>query len=392
MSFWKQCLFGLVVLAVAAVLWVRYYPAAPQVLAGIGLDWVPVASLRDAPEKGAAEATAEPRGAEGPGGMVVTSAITTETINDRLTAIGTGRALSSVAVKPLSSGRLTEVIVQSGAEAHKGDVIAKLDSDAEEIAVDRARLSLDDAKAKLKRVQALRTTNTVTQVQVTDAELEARNADLALREAQLALDHRSVVAPLTGIVGIVPVNAGQYVTSETTIATIDDRSRILVDFWIPERYAGAVKVGAPLKASSVARASETFEGAVSAIDNRIDPESRTLHVEGRITNPADTLRAGMAFEIAMRFPGDTYPAVDPLAIQWGPDGAYVWAVKAGRAHKTPVRIIQRNTSSVLVDARFDGGDLVVVQGVQNVRDGAEVMVAQQESGAADMPAAPARGS
>jgi RND family efflux transporter MFP subunit len=390
MSIWKQCLLGIILLAVAAVLWVRYYPGAPGVLAAWGIDWVPVASASadNSGEKPAPERSASARAP----GMVVTSPITNETINDRLTAIGTGRALSSVAVKPLSSGRLTVVVVQSGAQVEKGDVIARLDSDAEEIAVDRARLTLDNANAKLKRVRALRATNTVTEVQVTDAELEARNAELALREAQLALEHRSVIAPLAGVVGIVPVDTGEYVTSQTTIATIDDRSKILVDFWVPERFAGSVKVGMPLTASSVARPSDVFDGVVSAVDNRIDPESRTLHVQGRIVNPADRLRAGMAFEITMRFPGDTYPAVDPLAIQWGAEGAYVWAVKDGRAHRTDVRIIQRNTSSVLVDGDFSDGDLVVVQGVQNVRDGAEVMVAQQESAAGPLSAIPARGS
>lgn len=391
MSLWKQCLVGVIILAAAAVLWVRYYPGAPGVLAAWGIDWVPVAAA-SADNSGENTAADQANRAQAPG-MVVTSAITNETINDRLNAIGTGRALSSVAVKPLSSGRLTEVIVESGAQVEKGDVIAKLDSDAEEIAVDRAKLALDDADAKLRRVKALRATNTVTQVQVTDAELEARNAELAVREAELALEHRSVVAPLSGIVGIVPVNAGEYVTSETTIATIDDRSRILVDFWVPERFAGAIKVGMPLTASSIARPGEVFDGVVNAVDNRIDPESRTLHVQGRITNPADTLRAGMAFQIGMRFPGDTYPAVDPLAIQWGPEGAYVWVVKNGRAHRTGVRIIQRNTASVLVDADFSDGDLVVVQGVQNVRDGAEVMLAQQESAAGiTTSATPARGS
>lgn len=393
MSFWKQCIVALVVLVVAALAWARFFPGAPGMLAAWGIP-VPFAAAET--ETAAKPATgktttadAEPRG---PQGMVVTGPITNETINDKLNAIGTGRALSSVAVKPLTSGRLTEIVVKSGAQVDEGDLIARLDSDSEEIAVDRAKLALDDAKASLKRVQALRETNTVTQVQVTDAELATRNAELALREAELALDHRSVKAPFAGIVGIVPVDPGQYVTSETTIATVDDRSQILVDFWVPERYAGAVKVGMPLKASSVARPNEVFDGAVAALDNRIDPESRTLHVQGRITNPADRLRAGMAFQISMRFPGDTYPAVDPLAIQWGPEGAYVWAVKNGRAHKTEVTIIQRNTASVLVDAEFSDGDLVVVQGVQNVRDGAEVMVAQQESDAANGQRTPARGS
>lgn len=392
MSLWKQCVIGVIVVMAAAVLWVRYYPGAPGVLAAWGIDWAPIAAA-SADKSGETPAAASDAPARAAPGMVVTGAITNETINDRLNAIGTGRALSSVAVKPLSSGRLTEVIVKSGAQATKGDVIARLDSDAEEIAVDRAKLALDNANAKLDRVKALRATNTVTQVQVTDAELEARNAELAVREAELALEHRSIVAPLSGVVGIVPVNAGEYVTSETTIATIDDRSQILVDFWVPERFAGAIKVGMPLTANSIARPGEMFDGVVNAVDNRIDPESRTLHIEGRITNPADTLRAGMAFQIGMRFPGDTYPAVDPLAIQWGPEGAYVWVVKNGRAHRTNVRIVQRNTASVLVDANFSDGDLVVVQGVQNVRDGAEVMLAQQESAAGAAPSAtPARGS
>lgn len=391
MSLWKQCLIGAIVLVAAAVLWVRYYPGAPGMLAAWGIDWIPVAEA-SADNAGENTVAGESAPAHAPG-MVVTSAITNETINDRLNAIGTGRALSSVAVKPLSSGRLTDVIVKSGAQVAKGDIIAKLDSDAEEIAVDRAKLALDDADAKLKRVRALRATNTVTQVQVTDAELEARNAELALRTAQLALEHRSVVAPLSGVVGIVPVNAGEYVTSETTIAVVDDRSQILVDFWVPERFAGSIDVGMPLTANSIARPGEVFDGVVNAIDNRIDPESRTLHIEGRITNPADRLRAGMAFQIGMRFPGDTYPAVDPLAIQWGPEGAYVWVIKNGRAYRINVRIIQRNTASVLVDADFSDGDLVVVQGVQNVRDGAEVMLARQESAAGTTASTtPARGS
>ena len=65
-----------------------------------------------------------------------------------------------------------------------------------------------------------------------------RQCRLALRDAELALERRSIVAPIAGIVGILPVEAGNYVTSQTAIATIDDRSSIIVDFWVPERFAG----------------------------------------------------------------------------------------------------------------------------------------------------------
>jgi predicted aconitase with swiveling domain len=96
----------------------------------------------------------------------------------------------------------------------------------------------------------------------------------------------------------------------------------------------------------------------------------------------------------MRFPGDTYPSVNPLAIQWSTDGAYVWAVRDGRARQTPVTIIQRNTDSVLVDGPLVAGDTVVTEGVQTVREGAEIMIADRGTDQAKAPDAhnPARGT
>jgi RND family efflux transporter MFP subunit len=296
------------------------------------------------------------------------------TINDRLSAIGSGRAASSVVVTPFVSGRLTEVAVTSGSVVEAGDVIARLDSGAEEIAVDRARIALDDARARQERVAALRTSNTASAVQVTEAELAVRNAELGLRDAELSLERRSVVAPIGGVVGIIPVTRGSYVTPQSEIATIDDRSEILVDFTVPERFSGAIAVGEPLEATSAARPGEVFTGTVSAIDNRIDAASRTLRVQARITNPGDTLRAGMSFGVSMQFPGDSFPSVNPLAIQWGTEGAFIWTVNEGIARRVPVRIIQRNTDTVLVDAAIAEGVMVVTEGIHVVRDGAPVSI------------------
>ncbi len=370
MSFWKQAVLCLLILVAAALAWFWYYPGAQNILARAGL-------MEEAPA--ATSGAASGNGQRGPGGgtpgPVVTAPVAYATINDRLNAIGTGRALRSVSVNPLTSGTLTELAVASGAEVQAGDLIAKLDSDSEEIALDRAVIALDDATTKLERIMALRASNTVSVVQQNEAELALRNAELAKREAQLALDRRSITAPIDGTVGILPISAGSYVTNSTEIATIDDRSQILVDFWIPERYADLIEIGAPLTAASVARSSSVHEGEISALDNRIDPDSRTLRVEGRIENPDDRLRAGMAFTITMRFPGETYPAIDPLAVQWSADGPFVWIVESGKARQKPVRIIQRNADSVLVDAEFAEGDLVVTQGIHNMREGAPVNTA-----------------
>jgi len=206
---------------------------------------------------------------------------------------------------------------------------------------------------------------------------------LALQDAELALLRRSVAAPIAGTVGILPISAGNYVTNQSAIATLDDRSSILVDFLVPERFAAAVKVGAQLSATPIANPNNAYTGTVSAIDNHIDETSRTLLVKAKIANPADSLRAGMSFQIAMKFPGDTYPAVSPLAILWGSDGAYVWQVENGKARRVAVRIIQRNTETVLIDAPIDSGDMLVTEGTQSVSEGGEVRIAGEEQRAAE---------
>jgi RND family efflux transporter MFP subunit len=382
MAAWKQIVLAFAILAAAVAGWALFFPGAPEILARWGIDWAQASTGQ--PRQ---EAAGENRREGGRGGneqtLVVALPAATATINDRLQAIGTGRAKASVTVNPYATGRLIAITAESGSHVTAGQEIARLDSDTEEIAVDRAKVAVQDTQSKYDRAKSLRATNTTSAVALADAEVALSNAKLELRDAELALQRRSIVAPIDGIIGIVPVEVGNYVNAQTTIAMIDDRSSILVDFWVPERFAGAVKVGNEVSATPVSAVKEALKGAVSAVDNRIDDKSRTMWVQASIANPDDSLRAGMSFEVAMTFPGDTYPAVSPLAIQWGADGAFIWAVDNGKARRVPVRIIQRNTENVLVDADIPTGMLIVTEGVQSVREGGNVRIAGAEQRQAD---------
>jgi len=380
MAVWKQFVVALVVIVAAAFAWVRFDPGADAMLANWGMDWARAAVP-------AQETTSSQNQGDRPrnqtrSAMVIAAPVVEAVINDRLSAIGTGQANASVSVKPYSAGRITEILVEPGTAVEKGDVLAKLESETEQFAVDRARIALEDASARSGRLKSLRSSNAATDVQVTDAELLENTARLALREAELTLERRDIVAPISGVVGILPVEAGNYVTADTQVAIIDDRSSIVVDFWVPERYAAAIVVGAPVSATSIARPNEVLEGTVKAVDSRLDEASRTLLVEARLANLEDTLRPGMSFRVSMQFPGDRYPSVDPLAIQWGTDGAFVWVVDGGTARRVPVRIIQRNTENVLVAGDLSVGDNVVTEGIHLVREGAELLVGSRGGPAA----------
>ena len=314
---------------------------------------------------------------------VVVKPVSQKLINDRLRAIGTGRALATVAVTPWSSGVMDKLYVSAGMHVNVGDPVAKLDSDNEEIAVERAKVEVDDAELAMARTVKLRASNTATEVQELSAKLALDKARLALRDAELAADRRTIRAPVSGIVGILPVDAGNYVTSDTTIARIDNRDHILIDVWVPERFAPLIKIGQQVKATSIARPGEEFVGRISAIDNMIDEQSRTLRIRAEVDNASGVLQSGMSFSVSLAFPGDPYPAVDPLAIQWNAEGAYVWRVKndpmkSGIVEHVRVGIVQRNADSVLVTGALHQGDLVVTKGVQNLQDKSTVDILPDE--------------
>lgn len=386
----RQFVASLVVLAAAVAAWIFLVPGSTATLAnyGIVLPFGPPAG-----EQANAGPGARPAGGPGgrPGGNnrqtnVVTTPVTLATINDTLSAIGEGTATRSVTVSSPAGGNLAEVLVRPGQVVVAGDVIARLDSEAEQIAFDRAKLVVDDVKATLARTEGLASTNVVATTALTAAQLAVANADLELRNAQVALTRRTIASPIAGTVGLIKVTPGNYVPAQTAVTTVDDTSAILVDFWVPERYAATIALDLPVAVSAVALPGRIFEGEISAIDNRIDPASRTLQVQAEIPNDDHMLRAGMSFSVAIKFAGEQYPTVNPLAILWSAEGSYVWKYDGGKATRVMAEIVQRNSDGVLVRGDLVPGDAIITEGILQLTEGAEVTLLDGPDGAQAAPA------
>jgi RND family efflux transporter MFP subunit len=383
MSFLKQAVVILLMLVIAAAGWLHFDPKAAPLFARLGVPQQLIALVVGDDgangSNGLARANNRPRSRENSGALVVVSAVGAASINDRISAIGDGEALRSVSVVPLSSGILRNVKVTAGARVKSGDVLAVLDSDTEMIVRDQAALAVETSRHKVSRYESLVESLAASTVQLDEARTEYEAARLAFREAQIALDRRSVVAPIDGIVGIVPVERGDYVTQQTEIATIDDRSSILVDFWVTERFAALVQPEQEVEADSIALPGVIFSGKIQAIGSRVDRDTRTLQLRAIIDNENDKLRPGMSFRVRLTFEGEPFPAVDPLAVQWSSSGPYVWKVIDNQAHRVGIRIIQRNSDYVLVSGDLSNGDEVVTEGIQSLRPGAELNIARRST-------------
>jgi RND family efflux transporter MFP subunit len=294
-----------------------------------------------------------------------------------------------VTVFPRSTGMVAEILFEPGEAVEAGAVLVRLDDDAEQIALERAEVTLADARAKAERYETLAGNKAISAVERDAARSELASAELAVREAQLALDRREIHAPFAGVVGLTAIETGEMVSAQTEIATIDERATLKVEFRVPEAFAAKVALGQTVDAETPSRPGEVFAGTVTAVGSRIEADSRTLVVQAAIANTGDQLRPGMSFRVILHFSGDDKTAVPALSLQWDREGSYVWRVIGDKVERVPVTIVERTVESVLVEGALAAGDRVVVEGVQRLRPGATVALADEPGASPAAAPAPA---
>lgn len=392
MAMWKQIVLTAMLAVVGVAIWGVFVPSSQPMLDRLGLlePMRSVGLVNEAAEKSGGAAPGDGNRGGGGGPRVVAAAPRDVVLNDVISAIGSARGARSVTLQAEVAGQVTAIHVAPGERVTAGQMVAELDSEAARIALDRATLILADARATSERVAALQARGAATDLQVQEAELALGTAELQLREARFELSRHRIVAPIDGTIGLLGVEVGDRVGTGDEITRIEDQSSLIVDFRVPERIVSRLSPGSAVQAVPLADPQLQLRGEIFALDNRVDEASRTLMVQAAIANQDNRLRAGMAFSITLTFKGETHPAVDPLAIQWASAGSFVWVVRDGKALQLPAGIVQRNADAVLIDADLLPGDLVVTEGVQALRPGAEVQVAPVEGTAVLQPAAARR--
>jgi RND family efflux transporter MFP subunit len=304
--------------------------------------------------------------------LVLVDALTLAEDRVVLRAVGTGEAIRSASLHLTVAGRVAEVLFEAEQRVEKGAALLRLDDERERLAVRLAEIAEVEARRQVQRYEKLAPSGTVSVVAMQTAEAELASAGLRLDQAKAALADRTLYAPFDGVIGLSEVDPGDRVSDEIMVATLDDRSFIQVRFTVPEDYAGRIAVGDPITVSAWTLRDRELRGTISATDSRIDPVTRSLRVKARIPNPEERIRPGTSFDVRLEFIGRAYPSVREVAVLWSRDGPYLWRVVDGRAEKVFVTMVRRDRGRVLVDGPLAAGDLIVVEGVQGLRDGQPV--------------------
>ena len=306
---------------------------------------------------------------------VLVEAVELRAQRTRIEAVGTARAYRSVTLHPAAAGEVAAVHFAPDQEVRKGSVLLELDSRREKLAADLARVRVRNARQLLSRYERSAGSGAYAESTVADARSALEEAEIALRQAEVALSDRRVVAPFDGFTGLTGVDVGDRIGTGDAITTLDDRASLLVGFSVPELFLGRIGRGHPVEVATWAARDQPIPGEIVDLDSRINPVSRSFTARARVANAGDAFRPGMSFAVTLDVRGDRHPLVPEISVRYGTDGAYVWVVREGAAARVPVRIVERQEATVLVDAALEEGEPVVVEGIQRLRPGLAVNIA-----------------
>jgi len=328
----------------------------------------------------------------------------------------TARRASTVSSKV--TGKVVEVLVEEGMRVEAGQTLARLDSsnvekslhlaeaqaESSRKALDETRANLNQTEKELQRVTKL-TDEKITSPSDLDraeadakalrARLERQLADVAVAEREVALwrqqlDDTIIRAPFSGIVTvknaqpgemISPISAGTGFT-RTGICTIVDMTSLEVEVDVNESYINRVKATQPVEATLDAYPDWHIPSKVIAIIPTADRQKATVKVRVGFNKLDPRILPEMSVKVAFQTSGERQVAerritIPKVAVRQRDGRDVVWLVRNGRMEPRGVTVGATQGDEVTIAAGLNGGERVVLDGADNLAEGARVTEAKQ---------------
>ena len=353
------------------------------------------------------------RGAGGGGPVPVRAvAATTGTVDVTVDALGTVAALNTATIHSRVDGPLLKVPFREGQLVKGGDLLAQIDPSTFQAALDQAegQLSKDEAqragaRVDLERYRGLLAKDSIAR-QTVDAQrftvqqLEgAVRADkAAVENVRLQLTFTRITAPFAGRVGLRQVDPGNMVHASDAngIVVLTQTHPIYVVFSVPSEYVPQINRhfsgGDALPVEALDRDGKVVaSGKLAAVDNQIDTTTGTIKLKALFDNSDDSLFPEQFVTARLRL--DTLSGatlVPSAAVQRGAPGTFVYVVNADNT--VSLRKMSPGPSSGDLVSVKDGvrpGEKVVIDGLDKLRDGAQVALIADSARGAASPATPA---
>ena len=306
--------------------------------------------------------------------------VTPQSFQEDIEVPGTIVANEKVEIHPEVSGRIVQLNVVEGKYVSKGTLLAKLYDGDLRAQLNKIQIQLALAKKTEERQAQLLKIQGISQqdYDISLLQVNSLNADIGILQTSIA---KTVVrAPFSGKIGLNAISPGAYVTPATVIAVINQTDQLKLDFTVPEKYTGQIKIG-QLVSFTFEGSSKQLGAKVIATEANVMENTRSLTVRAAVVGSDNGLLPGAFAKVKLSFDPDPNAILIPTqAVLPQARGKKVILYKGGTAVFAEVTTGIRDSARVQVLDGLQPGDTVVVTGLLSVRPEGKIKIGKIVNG------------
>lgn len=330
---------------------------------------------------GSLNALAQPPAATGATEVIVQPASMAQ-LTTTIEALGSLRANETITLTSNETKKITRINFDDGQRVEKGQILVEMTSREESALLEEARFNTDEAKKQLDRVRELAKRGAASQSELDQRIREFEAARARYNATESRLKDLVLLAPFSGVVGLRQVSVGALVSPGNAITTLNDDSKMKLDFTVPAIYLRSLAKGLPVVAKSRDLGDKEFQGEVVSIDNQIDEVTRAIKVRALLDNKQHELKQGMLMLVDLKAASRDAVVISESALVPLASNNFVFvlqeAVDGPVVERRQITIGERFPGAVEVLSGLNPGDKLVTHGLQKIRPGQKVRVLAEE--------------
>ncbi|TWV14332.1 efflux RND transporter periplasmic adaptor subunit [Bacteroidaceae bacterium HV4-6-C5C] len=290
---------------------------------------------------------------------------------------GTTEEMSGTSLSFSIGGTLKKILVSTGKNIHKGELIAIADDATLRNAYNIAAATLNQAKDSYQRMKLLHDKGSLPEMQWVEVQSKLEQASASEKIARKDMQDCKLYAPFSGVISEKFADAGENVMPGSPIVKLVTINQIKIKIAVPENEISGINIGQTLKLIVPALNSQDFEGKVIEKGISANPLSRSYEVKAIVDNPNGKLMPGMVCQVKVNLnkKGNSMLMLPTQLIQLDENNhSFIWIVKEGKAQRRFIQWKGFSDKNTIINSGLESGDQVIVEGQQKVSENTPVNI------------------
>ncbi len=302
--------------------------------------------------------------------------IKTQPFAEKIEVPGSVIANEATEIHPEVSGRIVQLNVQEGRIVSKGTLLAKLYDADLQAQLKKLQVQLQIANTNEDRSAQLLKIQGISKADYDNSLLNVNNIKADIDIIRTTISKTEIRAPFNGKVGLKNISPGAYVTPATIIAVINQTSQLKLDFTVPEKYTGQIKIG-QLVNFSYEGSPKTYSAKIAATESSVTQNTRSLVVRSIVLTKDDKLLPGAFAKVQLNFdPSPDAILIPTQAVVPQARGKKVIIYRGGIAKFTDITTGVRDSARIQVLEGLKAGDTIITTGLLSVRPDAKIQISK----------------